>query len=67
VREPLTRKSAADARDEMIYLQHWHVFIVNLRLSHLNFSPHVVGAQLHQLSTVDAHTDVLKPIHGKII
>jgi len=29
--------------------------------------PHVVGAQLHRLSTVDAHTDVLKPIHGKII
>jgi len=24
-------------------------------------------AQLHRLSTVDAHTDVLKPIHGKII
>jgi len=29
--------------------------------------PHVVGAQLYRLSTVDAHTDVLKPIHGKII
>jgi len=30
-------------------------------------SPHVVGAQLYRLSTVDAHTDVLKPINGKII
>jgi len=30
-------------------------------------SPHVVGAQLYRLSTVDAHTDVLKAIHGKII
>jgi len=30
-------------------------------------TPHVVGAQLYRLSTVDAHTDVLKPIHGKII
>jgi len=29
--------------------------------------PHVVGAQLYRLSTVNAHTDVLKPIHGKII
>jgi len=29
--------------------------------------PHVVGAQLYQLSTVDAHINVLKPIHGKII
>jgi len=29
--------------------------------------PHGVGAQLYRLSTVDAHTDVLKPIHGKII
>jgi len=29
--------------------------------------PHVVGAQLYRLSTVDEHTDVLKPIHGKII
>jgi len=29
--------------------------------------PHVVGAQLYRLSTLDAHTDVLKPIHGKII
>jgi len=29
--------------------------------------PHVVGAQLYRLSTVDAHTDVLKLIHGKII
>jgi len=29
--------------------------------------PHVVRAQLFRLSTVDAHTDVLKPIHGKII
>jgi len=26
-----------------------------------------VGAHLYRLSTVDAHTDVLKPIHGKII
>jgi len=24
-------------------------------------------AQLHRLSTVDGHTDVMKPIHGKII
>jgi len=31
------------------------------------FFPHVVGAQLYRLSTVDAHTDVLKSIHGKII
>jgi len=28
---------------------------------------YVVGAQLYRLSTVDAHTDVLKPIHGKIV
>jgi len=33
----------------------------------LNIWPHVVGAQLYRLSTVDAHTDVLKPIHWKII
>jgi len=32
-----------------------------------NNKPHVVGAQLCRLFTVDAHTDVLKPIHGKII
>jgi len=35
--------------------------------SPVNWRPHVVGAQLYRLSTVDAHTDVLKPIHGKII
>jgi len=38
--------------------------------SHINvylLRPNVVGAQLHRLSTVNAHTDVLKPIHGKII
>jgi len=29
--------------------------------------PHVVGAQLHRLSTVGENTGVLKPIHGKII
>jgi len=28
--------------------------------------PHVVEAQLYRLSAVDAHTDVLKPIHGKL-
>jgi len=35
--------------------------------SMIKIQPHVVGAQLYRLSTVDAHTDVLKPIHGKII
>jgi len=37
------------------------------QLISLQVVPHVVGAQLYRLSTVDAHTDVLKPIHGKII
>jgi len=32
-----------------------------------DIEPHVVGAQLHRLFTVNAHTDVLKPIHGRII
>jgi len=35
--------------------------------SHVCFVPHVVEAQLYRLSTVDAHTDVMKLIHGKII
>jgi len=39
----------------------------NLRKLFLHEIPHVVGAQLYRLSTVDAHTDVLKPIYGKII
>jgi len=50
---------------ELVTSCHFHVIIVTPAL--IVILPHVVGAQLYRLSTVDAHTDVLQPIHGKII
>jgi len=41
--------------------------IAHVTVRFLQQRPHVVGAQLYRLSTVNANTDILKPIHGKII
>jgi len=51
----------------MAYVGYSSVRAVLICMAHVGYLPHVVGAQLYRLSTVDAHTDVLKPIHGKII
>jgi len=48
-------------------IQHLWNLLYDSRAKVKDYSPHVVGAQLYRLSTVDAHTDVLKPIHGEII
>jgi len=64
VKNGILTKVEKEMSDALLEMINFYLVIICGSFTEL---PHVVGAQLYRLYTVDAHTDVLKPIHGKII